>query len=69
MSGPGNYLLDSMNVAPTPNSYYYQQESIPCTITTFGPVNGFIEGSFSGPVYQGIKATTIEGTFKVIRTQ
>ena len=69
MSGPGNYLLDSMTVAPTPNSYYYQQESIPCTITTFGPVNGFIEGSFSGPVYQGIKATTIEGTFKVIRTQ
>jgi len=69
MSGPGSYSLDSMNVSPTASSYYYQQESMPCTITTFGPVNGFIEGSFSGPVYQGNISKIITGTFKVLRTQ
>lgn len=72
MTGPGNYSLDSMIVSTQQNYNYYQHEGMTCTITSFGQVNGFIEGNFSGTIYFGninSSPKPVTGSFKVKRTQ
>ena len=68
LTGTTGTALDSV-YASTPTGYY-MGAYLNCTITSFGPVGGVIEGNFTGPVYGGSPGgqQTISGSFKVKRT-
>jgi len=67
LNGTTGTVQDSINVH-VPTSYY-GGAYLKCTITSFGPVGGVIEGSFTGPVYgQSGPQQTITGSFKIKRT-
>ena len=65
LNGTTGAVLDSIYVN-TPAGYY-TGAYLNCTITSFGPVGGIIEGNFTGPVFNGSSQQTISGNFKVKR--
>ncbi len=73
MTGPGNYSIDSMFVTTQINAYYFQNESMSCSVTSFGAVNEFIDGNFNGTLYTFSSGTMnpkpITGSFRIKRTQ
>lgn len=69
LTASGNVSLDSMYIyVGASNEVYYQKESLSCNVSTFGPVGGFIEGSFSGTLYKSNTGLTATGSFKLKRT-
>jgi hypothetical protein len=69
LTGPGNYTMDSVYASTATGSYI--GANLSCTISSYGPVNSNIIGSFSGSVllnYSG-QPQPITGSFSVIRTQ
>jgi protocatechuate 3,4-dioxygenase beta subunit len=67
LNGTTGAALDSVYI--TTPAGWYQGGYLSCTISSFGPVGGVIEGSFTGPMYGSSgPQQTVMGTFKVKRT-
>lgn len=69
ITGTGNYSIDSIYAVPSAN-ILYRGYGVSCTVTSYGPVFSYLDGSFTGTVISNIgPPQTITGTFHVIRTQ
>jgi len=73
LSGTGTYTPGYMWVSAPGKLYYQSGTNVQCTVTKFGNVDDFIQGTFSGQMIdstnQARPSYPITGSFKVRRTQ
>ena len=66
LNATGNYANDSIFINTSQGVF---RGLVSCSVTSFGPISSFIQGTFTGPVsLTGGSPTTVTGNFKVQRT-